>query len=107
MKKTIQALREKQPEIRKELATEMAQGTEDDTSPDTSTEESCVYFAMKIMQSFSKEEGGYYVYITYHMNCVLVETPLSASSVAKSFNLSSLFEILLYIFFIHVLSTTG
>lgn len=43
MKKTIQALREKQPEIRNELATEMAQGTEDDTSPDTSTEESCVY----------------------------------------------------------------
>lgn len=59
VEKTIQALREKQPEIRKELAVEMAQGTEDNTSPDTSTEESCVNFSMKIMQSLSKEEGGY------------------------------------------------
>lgn len=59
VEKTIQALREKQPEIRKELAIEIAQGTEDNTSPDTSTEESCVNFSMKIMQSLSKEEGGY------------------------------------------------
>lgn len=59
VEKTIQALREKQPEIRKELAIEMAQGTEDNTSPDTSTEESCVNFSMKIMQSLSEEEAGY------------------------------------------------